>query len=207
MQDLASLLGRDGMDSDLRHLAYVTVAIAKAEWGPLEGALVSAQASGLERRLLEETLLQGTLFFGFPKAVTAFERLVSVWPAPPPHGGGLPRGQWSEAGERLFSAVYGENEASVRAMLAGFHKDFHDFVLESAYGRILSRPAMGPRIRELLAVAGLAALDHVPQMVAHGRGALAFGAAPREVREAVFTAVGEPRRCEELSARILRSMG
>ena len=60
-----------------------------------------------------------------------------------------------------------------------------DFVLEAAYGRVLARPGLDALTRELLAVTALLALDQVPQLVAHARGALHFGADREAVAEAM----------------------
>ena len=53
-------------------------------------------------------------------------------------------------------------------MLASFHREFHDFVLEAAYGRILTRPGLDAGTRELLAVTALASLDQKPQLTGSG---------------------------------------
>ena len=58
------------------------------------------------------------------------------------------------------------------------------------------------RTRELIAVGALAAMDQVPQLVAHARGALAFGAAPAEVREALWTALPDSPAVDEHMRRI-----
>jgi alkylhydroperoxidase/carboxymuconolactone decarboxylase family protein YurZ len=78
----------------------------------------------------------------------------------------------------------------VRGLLASFHGEFHDFVLEAAYGRILARPGLSPLRRELLAVGLLAAQDQQRQFLAHARGALAFGAQRTQLREVLATVFG-----------------
>ncbi|HLU39363.1 MAG TPA: carboxymuconolactone decarboxylase family protein, partial [Planctomycetota bacterium] len=178
MPDLiARLFARPGLDLPVRAVACAQVAVARAHWPRLEQTLRAAHAARCPRVALEEGLLQGILFYGFPRAITSFATLANVWPVPtPPRGGGLPPDEQPAAGRALFAAVYGGNTASVEDMLANLHGELHDFVVDIAYGRILSRPALPPRDRELAAVAVLAALDQTPQMVAHGRGALHFGA-------------------------------
>jgi AhpD family alkylhydroperoxidase len=90
-------------------------------------------------------------------------------------------------------------------MLATFHGELHAFVLDVAYGRILSRPALPPRDRELLAVAALAALQQTPQLVAHGRGAIHFGADPAALREALHVALApDDDAIERALAKIMR---
>lgn len=189
---LDTLLARPGLAARLRLLVLVKIAARHGDAEHLGALVARARADGLPRADLEETLLQGVLFHGFPRTVSAFGVLAELWPADrPPERGSLPRARWTEAGRELFDAIYARNAAEVHAMLKGFHPDLHDFVLESAYGRVLSRPGLLPRERELLAVGALAAMDQVPQMIAHARGARHFGATREELRETLVTALGD----------------
>ncbi len=170
----------------IRRLVRAIVAIAHADWRALQSAASEARDHGDARALLDEALLQAALFYGFPRVVTAFEQAAEAW-APGPHdrSGAVPAEQQAARGRELFAAIYGKNDEAVRARLSSFHPDFHDFVLEAAYGRILARPGLDVRTRELLAVGALAALGQMPQLVAHARGALSFHATHAEVREAM----------------------
>ena len=49
-------------------------------------------------------------------------------------------------------------------------------MIEQGYGRVLSRPGLGARERELITVAALAALGWQRQLVSHVLGALRIGA-------------------------------
>jgi alkylhydroperoxidase/carboxymuconolactone decarboxylase family protein YurZ len=201
--DLDALLLRPDLDRGTRCLVLAEAAIWPADWPRFGEVLGRARAGGCPRADVVETLLQATLFYGFPRIVSAFEHLAATWPADAPQtGGGLPPAQQAAAGRALFAAIYGRNEPAVRDLLASFHGEFHDFVLESAYGRILSRPGLPALTRELLAVGALAVLDQQPQLLAHARGALAFGATRAQVREVVVTAVGESPSITALLQRL-----
>jgi alkylhydroperoxidase/carboxymuconolactone decarboxylase family protein YurZ len=170
----------------LEALCAGIVAAGRADLDGLQRTLQAARAAALPRAQFEEMLLQAVLFFGFPRVVSAFEVCNRAWPAAtPPAGGALPMERQAAAGRELFAAIYGGNDAAVRGMLASFHREFHDFVLEAAYGRILTRPSLDAGTRELLAVAALASLDQKPQLVAHARGALRFGRTRIEVGAAI----------------------
>lgn len=200
---LAALLARPGLPIPLRLLVIAKVAIWSADWPRFEAAARELAHGGAPRSDAEEMLLQAVLFYGFPRVVTAFERLASAWPATvPPSGGALPRDEQAAAGSALFAAIYDRNDAAVRAMLRRHHGELHDFVLEVAYGRVLARPGLPPLTRELLAVGALAALDQIPQLLAHARGALRFGADRVAVREAVVCALGDTVRVDELLGRV-----
>jgi len=198
--DPTAALQRAGLEPPLRLLLLAIAAIGPADWTTF-AAVADAARGVMPRADVEETLLQATLFFGFPRVVTAFEQLEARWSPPaPPAGGDVPAAERGERGRALFASIYGRNDAQVRQRLLSFHRAFHDFVLESAYGRILSRPGLDPRVRELLAVTALGVLDQVPQLIAHARGALAFGADRAAVREAIWCG----RRDDAAVADLLR---
>lgn len=200
---LPELLARDGLPGNVRLMVAAAVAIWRADWARLREAAEAARARGEARADLEETLLQAILFCGFPRVVTAFEHLGEAWPAAaPPSGGGLPADAQAAAGRRLFAGIYGRNQAAVAAMLRDHHQDLHDFVLEAAYGRILSRPHLGPRVRELIAIALLAVQDQRRQFAGHARGAVHFGATPLEMRETLVTACGDTPEVDEWLQRV-----
>lgn len=187
-------------------LADAFGAIGPAAWDRFTASVLRARDHGASRTEVEEALLQATLFFGFPRTVTAFEAMQRCWPATTaPQHGALPHAEQAAAGRALFDAIYERNASSVHGLLASFHPDFHAFVIESAYGRVLARPGLGPMVRELLAVAGLAALQQVPQLVAHARGALRFGAELDMVRDCMAAGGIAGAQAAELLARISRA--
>lgn len=188
---LADLLARPGLAPRTRVLIGAAVAIWRGEWHALRDWLGAGQRLGQPRGDLEETLLQAVLFCGFPRVVTAFEHFAATWPAAdPPAGGALPAAAQAAAGRALFATVYGANAPAVEAMLRSFHADFHAFVLEAAYGRVLARPHLPAKERELLAVALLAVQDQPKQFAGHARGAAHCGASRTELDEALVTAFG-----------------
>jgi 4-carboxymuconolactone decarboxylase len=187
----AQLLARDHLAPHCRILIAVGVAIWRGDWPSLTAWFAAAEPQGLPREDLEETLLQCVLFCGFPRVITAFEHLQKSWPEErAPSGGYLPSAEQLTAGNELFRTIYGKNDAAVRAMLKSYHEELHDFVLEAAYGRILTRPQLPPRTRELIAVAVLATQSQKRQFAGHARGAMHLGASREELREALITAFG-----------------
>ncbi len=205
MPDLDALLSRPGLCPELRILVDLAVRVWRADWRGVRHAAELAHARGIARSAVEETLLQVVLFCGFPRAIAAFGEVQAAWPpSTPPAGGEVPPARRGEAGRELFDGVYGDNAASVHAMLRSYHQELHDFVLDEAYGRILSRPGLPARDRELVAVGALCAMDQIPQLVAHARGALAFGADELQVREALVTALGDT---DEVDVHLRRILG
>lgn len=203
--DLRHELARGGLDPRTRLLCSAVASVAPADWGRFCAAVGAARDAAAPRAEFEEAMLQATLFFGFPRVVTAFEHLQQVWPAErAPSGGEVPPDERRSRGLALFASIYGKNDEAVREKLASFHTAFHDFVLEAAYGRVLSRDGLDVCTRELIAVAALVALDQEPQLVAHARGALRFGADEAQVVEAMRCGGADGDRLERLRQRIAR---
>jgi len=204
MPDLDALLERDGLPPTERLLVKIQACLWPGDHAALEVCLRKCRDHGVGREQVEELFLQAVLFCGFPRIVNAFRILADTWPSPPvtaaPPGGGIPESERKLAGLELFETIYADNAADVQAMLRGYHHELHDFVLDTAYGRILSRPGLEPRIRELVAVGVLALTNQVPQMIAHGRGARKFGATDEQLREAIYTATEDA----ELTAKLMR---
>jgi 4-carboxymuconolactone decarboxylase len=164
-----------------RRLARLFTAVVQGDWESLRTERQAAPA-GEPDRGWRECVLQAHVFAGFPRVVEAYGVLSSC--------GGLGEiepdevlgeSDQPERGRALFQRIYEKDAPRVREMLRAGHPDFERWIEGHAYGRILSRPGLDPRTRELLAVAGLAALGQDRQMASHARGALRCGALASDV--------------------------
>lgn len=80
----------------------------------------------------------------------------------------------------------GETEQRL-GQLQEFAPEMFDWIVDFAYGDVVSRPALDLRSRELATVAALTALGNAaPQLRAHIDGALNAGCAPREIIEVIL---------------------
>ncbi len=147
----------------------------------------------------EEVLLQSHLFLGYPAALNA----LTLWrsrtgrPAASPVEEDL--SLWRERGERTCRAVYGDQYHALRELMSQIHPDLDRWAVTDGYGKVLGRPALDLRIRELCIAAQLAASGATRQLHAHLRGCLNVGATPSQVAgvlEAVRDLIG-PGRAEE----------
>ena len=139
----------------------------------------SALEAGATLRRLDETLLQLVPFAGYARAINAFAVLQEI----APHAA-RPTGKAADLrrrGEALCRRIYGPVYERMIARMAGFHPDLADWILADGYGRVLSRPGLPIRARELIVVAVLSALKLPKQLESHVRGALRVGATEREV--------------------------
>ena len=174
-------------DPDLELLLELTVLAVLGRFAELaELRRAHPELAGPRGR---EALLQVHLFAGFPRVVEAFQVLEDA--------GGLGRPGPNEVraepplhdrGHALFERIYGAGAERVETMLASLHPDLLDWVLGHAYGRVLTRPGLDARERELLAVAALAASRQTRQLASHARGAAACGADAAELESALAVA-------------------
>ncbi|HWO70071.1 MAG TPA: 4-carboxymuconolactone decarboxylase [Actinomycetota bacterium] len=64
--------------------------------------------------------------------------------------------------------------------------DFQDFITETAWGSVWSRPGLDRRTRSLLTIAILAALGRREELAMHLRASRRTGVEPEELAEALF---------------------
>lgn len=138
----------------------------------------------------EEVLLQSYLFMGFPVALNAF----GLWrrrtgrPAPEPLE--EPYELWERRGEAVCGAVYDGHYEELRELMASVHPDLDRWAVTEGYGKVLGRPGLDLRTRELCVAAMLVGLDTPRQLHSHLRGCLNVGVTEEGVEE-LLDAVAE----------------
>ena len=123
------------------------------------------------------------LFAGFPRNLTALEALEAAL------GDRADRAIARDrirpgAGRAAFERIYAEKSGDVLNYLRRLDPAVAAWIGEHAYARVLSRPGLTPKERELLAVAALIATKQEKQLLSHVLGALRCGADRAEVRSA-----------------------
>ena len=97
----------------------------------------------------------------------------------------MERSEAYKRGEAARRALFGEAGVQRAQRWAHLDQGFVDWLMESAWGGILSRPGLNRRDRELATVAALAALDKPRELEYHVNGALAAGVTKQEIIEVV----------------------
>ena len=147
-------------------------------------AVARARAAGWARGALEETALMLILHAGFPAALEAMAVLQVVWPGRARATTARSPAAWRARGARVCARVYGRSFPKLVANVRALHPDLAGLMVEIGYGRVLSRPRLDGRSRELVAVAVLASLGWERQLVSHLLGARRFGVDAAAVRRA-----------------------
>ena len=100
---------------------------------------------------------------------------------------GYSEGRWSDdayrRGIERRDRMVGPAGARRRAMMAAIHPDLERFMLEHAWGDVLSRPGLDERTRELVTLGILLALGRDRETLTHFTAALNIGITKDELAE------------------------
>jgi 4-carboxymuconolactone decarboxylase len=182
------------LDPQTAALVRVAAAVAQGRIPELQARLAAARAADVPALWIEELLLQSMLVVGYPLALVAF----GVWrsmdgPTPAPESGAEELAHadweaWAARGAAVCREVYGRAYHKLLLNLRSLHPALEDLVLVDAYGKVIGRPGLDLKRRELTTIAAVAVLGTAQQLHSHLRGALNTGASGEEV-EAVLALV------------------
>lgn len=180
---------------DDEHLALVRLAaaIAASDESIMRTCMARA-AAAVRPEWVEEVVLQSYLFAGFPRALNAARewRKVSGRPAPAHDEGERHElaAEWAVLGEQTCATVYGAFYEPLRRNIRALHPALDAWMIVDGYGKVLSRPQLDLRRRELCVVAACAAAGQDRQLHSHLHGALNAGS-PAEEIAAVLDALAD----------------
>jgi 4-carboxymuconolactone decarboxylase len=173
-----------GLDAPTLALVRIATATATGDEAKLRERMIAARAADVPGAWVEELLLQSFLNVGYPLTLVAF----AVWRevAGPPKDVGEPIAhpeweRWTERGVQACAEVYGRTYHKLLVNLRALHPAIEPLVVVDAYGKILSRPGLDTKRRELCTLAAIAMLRADRQLHAHMRGALNTGSTREEV--------------------------
>lgn len=179
------------MSLDPQTLALVRIAAATAtgDESKQRDRMIAARAAGVPPLWVEELLIQSFLNVGYPLALVAF----GVWRSVAgggPVGGGEPIAhpdweRWTKRGVEACAEVYGRTYHKLMLNLRALHPAIEPLVVVDAYGKILGRPGLDSKRRELCTLAAIAMQNAPRQLHAHLRGALNTGSTRDDVDEVI----------------------
>jgi 4-carboxymuconolactone decarboxylase len=181
------------IEAGLRHLVRISGAIAGSPEGQVR-SLMSEAVDEVDPVSVEEIILQSYLFAGFPRTLNAMRmwRVVSERPAPAsdPEAAAEDFDLWRRRGAETCAIVYGESYEKLRQNIRELHPALDEWMIVDGYGKVLSRPGVDLRTRELCVVAACAVSGQQRQLHSHLHGALNAGSSVGEIA-AVFDALGD----------------
>jgi 4-carboxymuconolactone decarboxylase len=177
------------LDEPTRELVRLAAAIAAAAEPALRVAMARAAGAELSPVWVEELILQSYLFAGFPRALNAERewRRASGRRAPEADEGEdfASAPDWRERGERTCAVVYGPMYDRLRRNIRELHPALDAWMIVEGYGKVLSRPGLDLKRRELCIIAVCAVQGQDRQLHSHLHGAVHAGASAAEVEGAL----------------------
>ena len=173
------------LDEATRELVRLAAVIAWGTETEIRAGMTRVTTAEVPPLWIEELILQTYLFAGFPRGLNAMRewRRASGRPAPENDDGERldATAEWSREGERTCHAVYGEMYDRLRLNIRALHPALDAWMIVEGYGKVLSRPGLDLKRRELCIVAACAVLQQERQLHSHLHGALNAGATQAEV--------------------------
>ncbi|MEO5903163.1 MAG: carboxymuconolactone decarboxylase family protein [Gemmatimonadaceae bacterium] len=194
------------LDGSVRHLVRIAAAIAGADEVQTRKVMEAAVGT-VKAEEVDEIILQSYLFAGFPRTLNAARswRAISgtsapVFDRPAEMKNGA---EWEKQGERTCEIVYGESYQLLRENIRKLHPALDTWMITDGYGKVLSRPQLDLKLRELCIVSACAATGQQRQLHSHLHGALNSGVSVETlsaVLDALASIVGEAElaKCRSL---------
>lgn len=192
------------IDNATRYLVRLSAAIAGSD-EPALRQVMAENNSPLTDEKIEEIILQSYLFAGFPRALNAM-RAWRVFRGRPASASTVDAESLTEhrkKGEATCAIVYGASYEKLRKNIRELHPALDAWMIVEGYGKVLSRPGIDLKTRELCIVAACAATGQRRQLHSHLRGALNSGASRDEVAAAIDALHGVISERAERDARDL----
>jgi 4-carboxymuconolactone decarboxylase len=175
------------LDAPTAALVRVAAAVARGNASDLKARFAAARDARVPGLWIEELLLQSMLVVGYPLALVAFGAWRGVGGPAPVAGHGaedLAHADWelwAARGAAVCREVYGRAYHKLLVNLRALHPALEHLVLVDAYGKVIGRPGLDLKRRELCTVAATAVLGTAEQLHSHLRGALNTGASSEEI--------------------------
>ena len=177
-----------GLDDATRQLVRLSAIISSGTEPEIRAAMSGVARADVPALWIEELILQTYLFAGFPRGLNAMRewRRASGLAAPERDEGERPDiSTWTREGERTCRTVYGRMYERLRVNIRELHPALDTWMIVEGYGKVLSRPGLDLKRRELCVVAACAVLGQERQLHSHLHGALNAGATPAEMEDAL----------------------
>lgn len=165
------------LDEPTRALVVLSATITAGNERQIRDAVTRA-ATDIPGQWVEELVLQSYLFAGFPRALNAMREWRRVEPEPLAVTSSPSVESWRVTGEATCAAVYGTMYDRLRENIRHLHPSLDEWMITEGYGKVLSRPGLDLRRRELCIVAACAAAGQDRQLHSHFHGALNVGVDP-----------------------------
>ena len=162
----------------------LAAAIAAREEAALRLLMATALKEGVGVRTIEEIIFQSHLFLGYPAMIEAARIFSEFRPErrlrkvrPRAYDGPVCR-DWHKKGMKKIDLIYGPVLEKLIEYMNSFSPQILTWMINNAYGQVLSRPGISFQLRELSTISMLTVTSYENQLKAHLRGAFNLGIEP-----------------------------
>lgn len=173
------------IDDRTRYLVRLAAAIAGCTEQKLRSVIAEEHSADWSVEV-EEVILQSYLFAGLPRALNAmrtWRAFSGAEPARPATHGYVAMEELRAEGEKTCAEVYGSSYERLRENISALHPELDEWMIVEGYGKVLSRPGLDLKTRELCIVAACASTGQKRQLHSHVRGAMNTGASVAEIQD------------------------
>lgn len=184
----SSAPGWSPLDAKVTALVRLAATIAAGSEEQVRSACAACMEVDVPVAWVEEAILQSYLFAGFPRTLNATREWRRISGVDAPANEELPAPdleRWRRQGEETCAIVYGKFYDKLRHNIKVLHPALDDWMIVEGYGKILSRPGLELRLRELCIVASCVAAGQERQLHSHLHGALNTESSAAEVGAAI----------------------
>ena len=180
LQDLEAAVFSPSGDPSLRCLALLHGATCIGRFDAVAALHALADRLQIPAARRREAALQVVAYGGFPRTIEGLSLLAERAPAaavesPAQASAPSPADERRPRGRAVWDRIYADQADEVLNWLGTLAPELPGWVLDDAYGRVLSRPGLSLAERELLGVAALALMALPAPLASHVRGALRNG--------------------------------
>ena len=175
-----------------RLLCRTAAIAATGDTEDLTHIIRSALRHGVSSEHVYETLLQTYLFAGFPVALESLSLLYDIAPDVHMHRAveDVDLETFHTRGTVACAAIYTDVFQKMQQRLSAVSPELASWMIVEGYGKVLSRPALDLRTRELINIAILCVRNQPRQLYSHLRGACNLGATNEDIHDAIESCFG-----------------
>ncbi|HEX2788009.1 MAG TPA: hypothetical protein VHP32_08895 [Ignavibacteria bacterium] len=164
------------------YLVKVVSCIAANKSDKLPVLLKRAKSDKVNSRKLYEAILQTYLFCGFPSTIESLKAFNNVFNYKTDEYNAV---NIKSSGKKVCKIIYGSNYHKLLKNMSSISPELKTWMIQEGYGKVLSRPFLTLKQRELINVSILSTSYFPVQLLSHLIGALNAGSNTKELREVI----------------------
>jgi len=152
----------------------------------LRKLILKAKSENIPFTKIYECLLQNYLFAGYPTALSSLKILKECYPKKRlPKKGDMNLYHFRKEGEVNCKKVYGAKYEKLIQNISAFSPELSEWLVLEGYGKVLSRPGLSLKEREMCIVAVLSVMKFEDQLYSHINGAVKSKASIDEIETVI----------------------